>query len=222
MEPTDVAIIIPAFNEENTIYNVVKNIYMALGNDINIIVVNDCSNDSTSIKAKEAGAKVLDLKSNHGYSKAIEVGIKSALENLDVKFLMTMDADGQHNAQSLKEIIKKAYNNNSDVVVGYRPKFARYSEVIYSIYFRLRYKIIDPLSGLKLYKTTLIREFGCFETFDSIGTEILTYALEVKKNVEQVPIKINDREGTKPRFGSGWKPNLRIILSLLLLIKKYR
>ncbi|OBT24231.1 glycosyltransferase family 2 protein [Vibrio splendidus] len=221
MEPARLAIIIPAYNEQDTISDVVEEIFDTLGIDVNVIVANDCSKDDTSKLALEAGATVLDLESNHGYAKAIERGLDYAIEHLDVTYLLTMDADGQHDPRSIPAMLKKAVDDNCDLVIGQRPNCARISERLYSLYFRLRFRINDPLSGLKLYKKSLYNQFGCFETYDSIGTQILTSALVRKKLVGQVPIVIRNRQDSIPRFGSVWRANYRILLSLIYTIRKY-
>ncbi|MEZ8788970.1 glycosyltransferase family 2 protein [Vibrio splendidus] len=219
MEPDRLAIIIPAYNEQDTIGNVVEEIFDILGADVNIIVANDCSKDSTSKLASEAGATVLDLESNHGYAKAIERGLDYAAEHLNVAYLLTMDADGQHDPRSIPAMYEKAKDDDCDIVVGQRPTCARLSERLYALYFRFRFKINDPLSGLKLYKTSLYKQHSHFESYDSIGTEILASALVRGKVVAQVPIVIRDRQDTAPRFGGMWRANSRIFISLLNTIK---
>ncbi|PSW23320.1 hypothetical protein C9I94_17020 [Photobacterium swingsii] len=221
MESDRLAVVIPAYNEESTISNVVKEIFDVLGKDVNVIVVNDCSKDATSKLSLDAGAIVLNLESNHGYAKAIEKGLDYATEHLNVTYLLTMDADGQHDPRSILAIYKKAVDGNCDLVIGQRPTCARFSERLYSLYFKFRFKITDPLSGLKLYKTSLYRHFGIFETYDSIGTELLTCSLINNRKVSQVPIVIRDRKDSSPRFGSFWTANFRIIASLFHTIKKF-
>ncbi|PML04866.1 hypothetical protein BCT86_14490 [Vibrio breoganii] len=224
MESNRLAIIIPAYNEQDTIGNVVKEIFDILGLDVNVIVANDCSKDATSKLASAAGATVLDLESNHGYAKAIERGLDYAAENLGVDYLLTMDADGQHDPRSISAMYQKAIDDNCDLVVGQRPSCARVSERLYSAYFKFKFKfkVNDPLSGLKLYKASLYKQHGYFESYDSIGTEILASALVRGKMVAQVPIVIRERQDTAPRFGGMWKANARIFISLLNTMKRYR
>ena len=215
------SVVIPAYNEQSTIGRVVEEIFNVLGNNVYVIVANDCSKDATANFASEAGAIVLDLESNHGYAKAIEKGLDYATEYLDVTYLITMDADGQHDPRSIPVMYKKAVDNNCDLVLGQRPSCARFSERLYSLYFRFRFNISDPLSGLKLYKSSLYKQFAYFESYDSIGTEILTSSLVENKAVAQVPITIRDRQDSVPRFGGAFRANVRIINSLLKTILKF-
>lgn len=221
MEPTRLGIIIPAYNEQDTIKSVIKEIFIVLSSKVHVVVVNDCSTDETSASALDAGAIVLDLKYNQGYAKAIENGLNYAIANLSIDYLLTMDADGQHDPQSIFAVYKKAIDDDCDLVIGKRPMYARFSERLYSIYFRLKFNISDPLSGLKLYKCSFYREHNFFESYDSIGTELLSLAINNSKVIRQVPISIRERQDDMPRFGGYVKANIRIFISLCRTIYRF-
>lgn len=221
MESNRLAIIIPAYNEQSTIGKVIDEIFRVLGDHVYVVVVNDCSKDGTCGVALSAGAIVVDLETNLGYAGAIEKGLNYAIEHLEVDYLLTMDADGQHDPYSIDSMLQKASEGNYDLVVGQRPCNARFSEYLYAQYFKFKFNVADPLSGLKLYKASLYRQFGFFESYDSIGTEILASALTDGKRIAQVPISIRDRQDSSPRFGNFWKANLRILSSLYHTVKKY-
>lgn len=213
MESNKIAIVIPAYNEAGSIGEVVTELFDLVGSNLHVLIVNDCSTDDTSSIAKSFGATVLDLDMNLGYAGAINEGLLHACNQLDVEFLVTMDADGQHHPSSVKNLIEILVSSQADLVVGTRQSAARLSEWLYGQYYNYCFKILDPLCGLKGYRKSVYLECGAFETFDSIGTEMLTRALLSNKYVEQVPVKIRFRKD-KSRFGSGCKINKRIILSL--------
>jgi len=151
-----IGIVIPSFNEGDSIGWVIKELKEVLGSGPPIIVVNDCSTDNTAETAKKSGAYVLDLHINQGYSKAIEQGIDYAIDTLNVNFLITMDADGQHDPLSVKKILTLLESDEFDLVVGKRKRFARFTERIYGIYYRHKFGVDDPLCGLKGYRVSLI------------------------------------------------------------------
>jgi glycosyltransferase involved in cell wall biosynthesis len=217
MASNQVAIIIPAFNEANSIGRVINELIQILNDQAFIVVVNDYSSDDTSKVASKAGALVVDLESNHGYAKAINKGLAYASSSLDVEYLVTMDADGQHDPRSVKLLIQLMFSSNVDLIVGRRPEFARFSEWLYGLYYSWKFKISDPLSGLKIYRKSIYQEYGFFETYDSIGTELLTFSLLSGMNVKQEFINIRKRED-EPRFGSTWAANKRIFISLIKTI----
>jgi len=213
MAPNQVAIIIPAFNEAMSIGLVISELVDIIG-EHTIVVVNDCSSDDTAVVARDAGALVVDLKTNHGYAGAINQGLLYACSELDVKYLVTMDADGQHDPYSVKSLILSILKEDIDLIAGYRTKSARFSEWLYAKYFNYKFGIIDPLCGLKAYGRDIYESYGSFETYDSIGTELLTWAILSKYNIQQLPVNIRSRKD-EPRFGSSFSANKRIFSSLL-------
>jgi glycosyltransferase involved in cell wall biosynthesis len=214
MAPIQVAIIIPAFNEGRSIGNVIEELIATVGKYVIPVVVNDCSSDDTANVALKAGATVVDLQKNHGYAQAINQGLKYACSELDVDYLLTMDADGQHEPVSVQLLIESMITDEQDLIVGRRPKTARFSEWLYGKYFSLRFSIADPLCGLKIYKKVIYQEYETFETYDSIGTELLTWTLLKGFKVSQQSINIRDRLDA-PRFGSTFAANKRIFFSLM-------
>jgi len=103
----------PAMNEEATIADVVSSV-VALG--YQIIVVDDASSDNTIIEARNAGAIVLPNIQNLGAWKATQTGLRYA-DRLGFEVIITMDADGQHNADNIALLVEQ-YKNGSDVVIG--------------------------------------------------------------------------------------------------------
>ncbi|MCU8247083.1 glycosyltransferase family 2 protein [Vibrio vulnificus] len=220
MESIKIAIVIPAFNEEKSIGNVILELRKLQVDNVEIIVVNDFSKDKTSEVSKESGAHVVNLHENVGYAKAIEKGLSYASTIDGVKYLLTMDADGQHDPRSVLSIIELARETRPEVIAGVRSKNARISEWCYSKYFKYKFSVEDPLCGLKLYSVDFYNRHMRFETYDSIGTELLTKALMQGVNVASIPVIIRKRNDDIPRFGHGLSANYRILKSLLLTMCK--
>lgn len=108
-------IIIPAYNEEKHIGNVledVKNICSGITDEI--IVVNDGSTDRTGDIAEDHCVKVIHDTRNRGYGASLKSGIREA--NTD--YVLTMDADGQHKAEDVLRLWEQA--DNYDMVSGKR------------------------------------------------------------------------------------------------------
>jgi hypothetical protein len=100
-------------NEAKTIADVVSSV-VALG--YQIIVVDDASSDNTIVEARNAGAIVLPSILNLGAWKATQAGLRYA-DKLGFKVIVTMDADGQHDAANIALLVN-AYKNGADVVIG--------------------------------------------------------------------------------------------------------
>lgn len=158
------AAIIPAFNEEKAITNVVNAIYLfGERNSIQIkpIVVNDCSSDNTVNVAAKLNCIVLDLTINLGIGGAVQTGLLYAWKH-GYDYVIQVDGDGQHPAEEIIKLINFMENNNSDVVIGSRfiTKTGFQSTILrrigityFSILIRFltTYKITDCTSGFRLY-----------------------------------------------------------------------
>jgi glycosyltransferase involved in cell wall biosynthesis len=201
-------IIIPAFNEESTIKQVVNSVK----NYGDVIVVNDASTDLTEIKAKEAGATVVNHTKNRGYDQALNSGFIVADKN-NYDAIITFDADGQHSSQMLPEFINYI-KNGKDLVLGIRPKTARFAEWIFMVYTRLKFDWRDPLCGMKGYSIALYRSQGYFDSYNSVGTELAIFGLKNSCSYVQLPISIEGRHDN-PRFYSSIRSNICILKSML-------
>ena len=198
MDKYKIAIVIPAFNEEATIYDVVQSVkeYGV------VIVANDASADSTKKIAEDAGAVVVSHKENKGYDGALNSGFLKA-EELNCNAIITFDADGQHSAESIEKYINEL-RSGVDLVLGVRPKPARISEKLFMYYSRYRFNWSDPLCGMKGYSMKLYRKRGYFDSRNSIGTELAAYGLENNFSHAQIQIAIAQRQD-RPRFSSIFK-----------------
>lgn len=207
MDRSRVAIVIPAYNESSTVARVVRDVAQ-YGTPI---VVDDASYDQTGTASAAAGAIVLRNEVNAGYDGALDAGFRRAAE-LDMEFVVTIDADGQHVAESLREVLAEL-ERGADVVIGIRPRKARFAEWLFSTLTRRRYGIRDPLCGMKGYRLSVYREQGHFDSRESVGTELMLFAARRGKVLAQVPIPVRERNG-KARFGSGIRGNLKILRAI--------
>jgi glycosyltransferase involved in cell wall biosynthesis len=110
-------IVIPAYNEENSISGVIKD--LKKHNYHNIIVVDDGSTDNTLKIARQAGAIVVRHPINLGQGAALRTGMDLALE-LGVDLIVTFDADGQHMARDINKLIKPVISKEVDIALGSR------------------------------------------------------------------------------------------------------
>jgi len=151
----DKCIIIPSYNEEKNIISVIDNIRRY--SDVDIVVIDDGSQDGTSLAARDAGAFVIRHPFNMGYGVALQTGYKYAVEK-NYGVLLQMDGDGQHSAEFIPELFRQVENFNCDVAIGsrfhaesqYRAGFLK-STGIYIfrkiIWMITGEKITDPTSG---------------------------------------------------------------------------
>lgn len=207
MDKHKVAIVIPALNEQETIYSVVQSV-KEYGI---VIVVNDASKDQTEREANKAGAIVINHNINRGYDGALNSGFLKANE-LGCEAIITFDADGQHDPLNIKEFLMLIDSDN-DVVIGIRSNFQRASEHIFSWVSILKWGIKDPLCGMKAYSVKVYKQLGCFSSYNSIGTELSIFSQKHGYKIAQIPIKVHDRVG-KSRMGTRLSANIKILRAL--------
>ena len=203
-----IAIGLPAYNEEKNIGKIISELQ---GLDYSVIVCNDGSSDQTGKIAEKMGAIVVNHQKNMGYGAAIKSLFLKAKE-INSDFLITFDADGQHNTSYLKEYIR-LINENYDVVIGIRSNFQRIAEYVFSWVSMARWGIHDPLCGMKGYHIDVFKNLGHFDSYNSIGTELSIFAVKSKMKIAQLHIKVNKRND-KSRFGNRFLANIRIFYSL--------
>ncbi|OGY35118.1 MAG: hypothetical protein A3D99_02465, partial [Candidatus Andersenbacteria bacterium RIFCSPHIGHO2_12_FULL_45_11] len=112
-----VYIVIPAYDEEKLIGQVVQDV--AKEGFTSIIVVDDGSSDTTSQAAQSAGAIVIRHRINRGKGAATRTGIEAAVQ-LGADIVVTMDGDGQHSPKDIHAVIQPIMENKYEVVLGSR------------------------------------------------------------------------------------------------------
>lgn len=209
MDRSRVAIVIPAFNEAATIDRVVK----AVQSQGIPIVVDDGSSDETAACAVAAGADVIRLSRQSGYDGALNAGFDRA-EKLGCEFMITMDADGQHDPISLTAFLQQL-EVGAEVVVGVRERQQRLGETIFAWLGHAMWGIADPLCGMKAYCSSVYRELGHFDSYGSVGTELAIFAARRQRRIANLPIRTRARND-QPRFGRRFQANYRILRALWL------
>lgn len=211
MDRSRIAIIIPAFNEAGTIGQVIR----AAERYGVPWVVDDGSNDATARVASSAGAHVISHNRNYGYDHALNSGFGAAYA-YGCDAFVTVDADGQHDPDLLPRILR-ILEDGAEVVIGVRNKHGRLAERIFAWWTRLRFGIHDPLCGLKAYRASVYSERGYFDSYRSIGTELVLFAAARGMRIEHIPFEVKERADS-PRFGQVWLANLRIMRAMALSI----
>tara|TARA_B100000900_G_C20540334_1_gene700158 strand:- start:104 stop:742 length:639 start_codon:yes stop_codon:yes gene_type:complete len=206
-------IVIPCYNEKN-ISNLIRKL-----KDYAIIIVDDGS--KTNIKDiinENNKIKIIRNKVNRGYEYSLVKGLKAAAKNY-YKYVLTMDADGEH----LKSNIEKSYNyvkkNKIDLLIGSRSRFNRFSEKVLSLLFSLKYKIKDPLSGFKIYKIDSLRKIINKNKFkEDFLIDLIRVFIDKKLKVRNYDIK-SSKKPRRPSSMSNIKTQFKILSLLKYLLK---
>lgn len=221
------AIIMPAFNEEKNIKQLIIRIKEILSSDAELVVINDGSTDSTPQILNETNTNHINLGSNSGYGVAIQTGIKYALRN-NFEYVVLIDADGQHNPEDIPTLLNVIKNKEADLALGSRfvedtgyggSIFRRLGESLFSflIYCLDGIKIHDPTSGFQAFDKK-VQEIYASEMFpvDYPDADMLLLLSYYNLKIKEVPVKMS--VNTEKSMHSGIKRIVYYIYKMLVSI----
>ncbi|BCS94659.1 glycosyl transferase [Desulfoluna limicola] len=194
-----VTVIIPAYNEEETIGPLVQRI-RSVYPSYEIIVVNDGSTDNTSQVASKAGAMVLDHPYNMGNGASIKTGMRKA--SCDI--LVTMDADGQHDPADIEKLVSGI--PEYDMVVGERSLNGQASvqravgNHLYNAFasYVAKFKVKDLTSGFRAVKReAALEHLPLFPNTYSYPTTLTLAVLRSGYSLRYIPIGVSSRKNGK-------------------------
>lgn len=200
-----VLIIIPAYNEEKSIEKTIgklkdENI------EVDYVIINDCSKDSTLSICKNNNLNVIDLPVNLGIGGAVQTGYKYAYQN-DYDIAIQMDADGQHNPKYVKELVQAIEEGNDMVIAsrfidkkGFQSTFLRRMGInLYSTLIKLfsGVTIKDTTSGYRAVNKRIIKYFAKNYPVDYPEPETNAILAKTKCKIKEIPVEMEERTGGK-------------------------
>jgi glycosyltransferase involved in cell wall biosynthesis len=198
-----ISVIIPVFNEELTIGNVVERVKAVLrkiGFKYEIIVVDDFSTDKSLAFLNRRGIKVYSLKKHMGKGYALRAGFAKAKGDI----ITTIDSDGSHRPEELPSLLKPILQDKADLVIGSRylnqkPVAAKKLNAIGVRLFNLlievftRAAVSDSQSGYRVMKSEVLRNMSLKSGGYEIESEILVKTASRRFRVQEVPISFEQR-----------------------------
>lgn len=196
-------VIIPAHNESRTVGTLILSLRTLLP-QVDVVVVNDASTDSTAEVAAAAGAQVLNLPINLGYGGAVQTGFKYTItQGYDI--VVQMDADGQHDPACVSRLLQALEKGGVDVVVGSRflencgykvPFFRRIGMWLFGTIATLatHQKVTDSTSGFQALRQSVVK-FLAEEHYpsDFPDADILILFHRAGFRVVEVPVVMHQR-----------------------------
>lgn len=197
-------IIIPAYNEEKNIGEVLKDIRRFMY-DVDIVVINDASKDKTEQVVVENSEKVINHFYNLGYGGALQTGFKYAVA-MGYNYVIQFDGDGQHDPAGIQTIIDQLSTGRYDIVIGSRfiindtfqigfgKKIAIF---LFGLIIKAStgVKVTDPTSGFQgLNRKTFMyySEMGNFPN-DFPDADTLIHMLKRNYRVKEIPVHMRNR-----------------------------
>lgn len=193
------AIVIPAYNEEKTLQKVLDSIpWNILGTkEVTTIVIDDGSTDKTYEIAEIHATYALKHVINLGVGAATITGIEMA-KKLGNDIVVTMDADGQHNAMDLPKLIKPIIDGEADVVIGSRmfnvqgmPHLKIFGNWMMNFITLIIFRrwVTDSQSGMKALSAKALKNMKLHSKGYEICSEIIGDAKEKRLKLIEVPIE---------------------------------
>ena len=222
MSETKVSVVIPAFNESQTIGELIQTLQQRYP-DFEIVVIDDGSDDNTAEVAADAGGIVFRHPYNIGNGAAIKSGIRAATGNK----LVFMDGDGQHDPEDIQKLLDNL--SDFDMVVGAREKGCQASfgrAIGNRVYnwlgtYVTKFDIEDLTSGFRAIKTDIARSFlHMLPNTYSYPTTITLGVLRSGWSIKYIPIKTRKRKTGDSNI-SLFKDGVRFFMIIIRICTLY-
>lgn len=200
MKISDYLVLLPAFNEENTIHEVIEELSTIFPHN-QIVLADDGSTDKTSKIARKIGVRIIRNKNNRGKGHILRNAFTVIIKNFpNVKWVITVDADGQHDIQDIPRFFQTIHQNpETEIVIGKReyyrmPPINRISNKLTSNWsnYWLNWNLQDLQCGFRCYKTNAlssILEYGLKRNNFDLETEILLVSWILDLKVIDIPVR---------------------------------
>jgi len=198
-----VLILIPAYNEEGAIASVVNEVWEVLPH-APILVVDDCSEDATISRARDAGARVLPLPAHLGLGGCVQAGYRLAFE-LGYDYVIRVDGDGQHDPRDIPAILETLRREDCEMVIGSRflngdGDHTNVARGLGIVFFRALLRLIlgkpvhDPTSGFVGVNRTALGVFSRTFPLEYPEIEALVVLQRRRFRFVEVPCRMRPRK----------------------------
>ncbi|MCR4368900.1 MAG: glycosyltransferase [archaeon] len=212
-----ITIVIPAYNEEAVIEKAILhlNANVKLGEEFEILVINDGSADGTGKILEKIGKKVSRLRVlSHKKNRGFGEGIKSGIAAAKGRIIVTMDADMTHPPELVEKMVKQI-DSGKDVCIASRyvrgggMRNVPLWRVLLSIFTNLAFSAIfltptrDLTGGYKAYRANLVKKVKITRNDFSVQMEIIVDLLKRKARISEIPLVLSNRELGESKFNFG-------------------
>lgn len=197
MDLQDTWVLIPAYNEEETIGPVIESLQKVRLN--NIVVVDDGSTDRTAEIARQSGGRVIAHRVNCGKGSALATGFHFLRRSPQITAAITFDGDGQHRSEDALKVVSPILEDQLDVVLGSRllensrrmPFSRRAVNQLFNLLIRLLYgvRVTDSQSGLRAFSPQALQLIDIHSTGYEVESDIFSEIGHHNLAYGEVPIK---------------------------------
>lgn len=227
MEKNRIAILVPCYNEEQTIEKVVKDFKEALPEAF-VYVYDNNSKDNTAQIARKVGAIVV---SEHNQGKGNVV--RSMFRDIEADIYVMVDGDDTYPADEVHKLVE-AVKKGNDMVIGDRLSSTYYKEnkrpfhnlgndlvrILINKIFKSNIK--DVMTGYRAFSKKFVKTVSIMSPGFQIETEMTISSLEYRYNVVSVPIQYRDRpKGSSSKLNT-FSDGFKVLLTLFDMAKDYK
>jgi len=221
-----ILVIIPAYNEEDSIERVIDNLVENY-KEYDYVIINDGSQDRTQEICEKRNYNYIHLPLNLGIGGGVQAGYLYASEK-DYDIVVQMDGDGQHNPAYIEALIKPIVDKGSDFTIGsrfiekrgFQTSFMRRLGIkILQLVIKLccGYNVSDATSGFRAVSKNLIKFFCENYAHDYPEPEAIVSAILNGFKVKEVPVEMNERDGGESSINGFVSAHYMLKVSLALL-----
>jgi len=210
--------LVPAYNEENTIREVISRLKRV---NLKAVVIDDHSSDKTADLAKRAGAIVIRHEKNKGKGEAIKTGINFLLKRYpQIKYVVIVDADMQYKPDEAISLLRSLKEEKVDFVMGKRDwSKVPFRHMLANLVWRIAFNILflqrleDTNCGFVAFSRKAMEKLrNNIHGGYILENEMLATAVRSKLKIKQVPVEISYTEKSGIRRGA------RMLLGILVFI----
>lgn len=225
-----ILVIIPAYNEAESIENVINKLKQDCP-QADYIVVNDCSKDDTLQILRGCNASYIDLPLNLGIGGGVQTGYKYALNN-NYDIAIQIDGDGQHDTSYLMDVIQPIVNGQADIVIGSRfiDKEGFQSSGVRRLGIKFLSKLIkictgievkDVTSGFRAVNRKYIKVYAENYPTDYPEPEAIVEAALGGARIMELPVVMRERENGESSINAGRSIYYMIKVSCAIVICRF-
>ena len=224
MENNHICALIPAFNAESSLGEVIE---LAKKFIQRVIVVSDGSTDNTGAVARSRGVELITIPSNRGKGYALRQGFTHALTN-GCRAIVTLDADGQHDPADIPSFLRAHDQDSEAILIGSRmaqverfPRQRYYSNQAAAFFISkaLGQPLEDTQCGFRLYPSRVLRQIALTTSHFQTETEVLLRAARKGISLRSVPVKNIYVNGNAPQ--SNFRPVVDTFLICMVVLRDY-
>ena len=225
-----IAIIIPCYNESQTISKVVADYKQALP-DAEIYVYDNNSQDHTDEIAQKAGAIV-----RYEYRQGKGNVIRSMFRDIEADCYLMIDGDDTYPAKSAREMCDLVLQGKADMVIGDRLSSTYFEEnkrpfhnagnilvrKFINLFWRPKQPIVDVMTGYRAFSPMFIKTFPILSQGFEIETEMTIHALDKNLLIQSIPVQYRDRPAGSESKLNTYTDGIKVLLTIFNLYRDYK